>query len=201
MLGILLFIRNIETFQSVVILLEKGLLVQSKMLLRCMIDSTSALVCNANDEGFVKAFIDSHNYDELRNLVLAKELKVDLPGIDGDQEILKRQERIKSANIKPISSRKLIKESDLVHVCQIPFNILSESVHSTIADLKSSYFLWDNSINSHKLRYGPDNEQLHIVFDSLIAFIFVSLEYTLLLFDVPRDNLDNFQQSFMSVTL
>ncbi|GAG19607.1 unnamed protein product, partial [marine sediment metagenome] len=107
-LSFLLFLRNMETFQGIIILAEKGMISQMSMLIRCMIDSTCELVNSCKNEKFPEEFELCNKLDKLGILKYEKNF--------GNSHIKNIEDEIKrlqseTKNIKKLTSKKIIENT------------------------------------------------------------------------------------------
>ena len=75
-----LYLRTLHTFQATVLLAERGLLTQGRMLVRSMLDAIFPLVAIAKDGNFAKEYAESYKVQQLRFLKNAQNL--DSPLLD-----------------------------------------------------------------------------------------------------------------------
>lgn len=201
----LLFLRTLETFQGSIILAKKGMVSPCRMLVRCMIDSMSALVKISKDNEFAKTFILSYEYDRKRMLRFAKELDIKQfyqsnPDFDFDQEISKIQTKIEEQKIQKINSEKLLNDSGLFQIYGSAFPILSESVHSTIMDLENTYLeLTENNIIK-SINYGPKIIDLDKILFTATHIIIKMLESINDLYDLEiKGSIESFSKRLIEI--
>lgn len=141
-IGCLLLIKIIESFQSSVLLLQKGLLDQAKMIIRCMIEAFAIFKRNVEDEEFFKKYINSYEHDRLG---LGKSaLKY---GIGNSNCIKSKIEEVNKL-IKDEDIQRLF-SSDVINkdVFEMPYRLFSESIHPTIMNLQENYLDNETSKN------------------------------------------------------
>ncbi|MDQ2077933.1 DUF5677 domain-containing protein [Marinimicrobium sp. ABcell2] len=141
MLAAVMYARALSTYQGVLVVLERGMEQQAKMLLRCGFESVFPLVAISKDAGFAEKLLVSEELERLKGLnklirywersgdkdgqledarALAAELKGQLAKVDG----------------KKMSIVDAAEAAGLVDWYDTAYSFLSNTVHSSIRSLE-----------------------------------------------------------------
>ncbi|MDP2984146.1 MAG: DUF5677 domain-containing protein [Candidatus Latescibacter sp.] len=98
----LLFVKSLEIYQASIVLIERGLVSASRVLVRCLIDSLGLLVCCTKYDTFLEKYENSYEHDRLHLMKIAKKLdkeqKYNINNVDLEEELRKLSNRIINLN-------------------------------------------------------------------------------------------------------
>jgi hypothetical protein len=169
-----LYLRILETFESILILAERGLVTQVKMLLRCMIESVCLLSSVVKDYEFTVKYINHDEYfQRLRILNILKETNPSpIKEIEKKIELLKSE--IKQKGIKKIRSEDVLDFSGLKQCYNSAFFVFSESSHSNSRDMEGYLRVEDELIKEFIFR--PNIERMDAVIYTAIDGLMIALD-------------------------
>lgn len=163
-----LFLRILESYQSVIILSKKGLISPAKMILRCMIDQVCLIVLCANNDDFLEKYIESYERDRLRAQKNIKELNIPTE-YNIDDKISEIQKDIDDNKIPKLNSISLLKDSGLFEIYMGPYLLFSEAVHTTPKDLESYLTFGKDNETIKSINYGPIHTDLNRIILTAIS--------------------------------
>ena len=202
-LSTILFIRILEIYQSIIILIKKGLTAPCKMLARCMLDPMSIIVAIKNDKDFVNIVIKSYEFDKLNMIKKAKELDIKQfyendPEFSFDEEIENIESKIKSEGISEIKSIGLLRQINLFKTYGGAFVMLSESVHSNIGDIDRNYLYAEENIT---IKYGPNNNDFNRILITSFAIVLEALDSINSIFDLNKnESIEKFDSKLKDIS-
>lgn len=191
-LCIALFLECLEIFQGVFILTQKGMIQPARIILRSMVETVCLLEKVANDESYIKKYLEQSKFNEKEALKILDENNFPTPSIDISEEIIKITEKIKS--IDKIIIKDLIKTSKCPSLWIVYFE-LSQSVHSTPYDIIRQY-LADNG----QFLYGPREERIDLIFTGLFSVVLIALTEINSKFNLNLDEeIDNLNKEYLKI--
>lgn len=182
----LLYNRALSTFQGIIILSERGLINEGKVLLRSLVEIMYALIASSKYEDIAKKYLlnDIHEsskmINKLKNSSLKKIPKFYIP-------LLKREKEIenvkKEKNVNKLTIEQLSRKADLYehHLTIYPF--LCNTVHSAARDIGQSLDLKKNII-----RWGPDVSNIDGLILATTAEFLRILESTIEFFKINESH-------------
>ncbi|MBN1291088.1 MAG: hypothetical protein JXB48_04535 [Candidatus Latescibacteria bacterium] len=180
----LLFTRVLNTFDGIVVLLERGMQTQATMLLRCMIETMYVIEALNNDEDFIKDYL---KHDEAQKLIMK------IKGYEAD--IIKKSnnynqseyDKLKNAYNKKrnnlIKTGKLVEKANLTDFHKMTYNLLSQATHPTIFGLEEEFL---NKTDNGKIEIyvGPSKKNIERTFETSFITIIMVSETVTQMFDI-----------------
>lgn len=164
MIAAVLYARTLSTYQGLIILSERGMLDQVKMLLRCALESLFPLVAISEQSGYANKLIKSEDHEQRKNLdkLIKYMVRVGEP-----TEMLKEArdlsieigEKIKSEDIRKISVFDAAKDAGLNDWYDTLYSNLSNTVHASLRSLQDHLHLVDGGA-VEALKNEPEIEGL-----------------------------------------
>ncbi|NTW33522.1 MAG: hypothetical protein HGB12_13025 [Bacteroidetes bacterium] len=195
-LASILFSRVISHFQGIYILAERGMVAESRSLLRGMLDATFSVVALSKNENLVCEFVNDDLWQRMKCLNsfcnLPKDIKKRHRVRSSKLKTLVEsiQKEIDEKNIKPLTSEYLAQKADMLGHYNTLFVILSSSIHSRARDM--TQYLGEGEIDDlEALKWGPDVKGLDNILLSACDCIFISARNITNLF-----NIQNLHESF-----
>lgn len=155
--------KALTSFQAVVLLGERGLPSETRVVLRTLLEVTFRIVAIAKDKNVGRAyvledelhrkkFINKYKMlsDEIRNKV-TEEVLSDLKSTI--------EQNIKDKDIKELKTQWFAQRADMMDFYNTAYAVLSDSVHVNVRNLESALQL-DESGDIVRLNYGPNDEDL-----------------------------------------
>ena len=171
----LFYLRALSTYQSIIILAERGLISESRVLCRNLIEIMFALVACAKHKDISEMYILNNVKDSLKSLNKFKSSKklMDLLSskinFSGREKELKEQ--IDEKNIKQLSTEELSKKAELHDHYLTVYNNLSQTAHVKIRDLEQHL-----DLPSTKFKWGPKVEGIDFVLLTTISELIIIIK-------------------------
>lgn len=170
------YIRSLSSFQGTIILLEKGMLNEAKILCRNLIEILFALVACIKHDDIVKHYVMSDDIDKIKSLnkliTYHKEdkEKIDLTELEKKKSDLKKN--LDDITKTDLTTEYLSRKAGLHNHYLTVYHLLSKTVHIKIGDLdthikeEGKYFNW-----------GPIIEGVEsLTFTAIAEFITIIME-------------------------
>ncbi|MFC1932820.1 DUF5677 domain-containing protein [Chloroflexota bacterium] len=132
-----LFIRLLSFFEGSVILAERCMVNETKILLRGLMEALFALRAIANDKTVAEEYYHSHFLEKLKNLRLIKRSGSHrfYHGLDLDKRIVELEEIVKQKGIKRFTVESLAQKAELYEFYATAYLVFSWTVHSNVIDI------------------------------------------------------------------
>lgn len=170
----LLFLRASKIFQSIIILLEKGMIAEARILLRSLSEVLFKLVsCVKNEENVEKYIVEWEKIKEKLYNKLEKH-----PEYVNNQIRIVGQElknKNKSANIKERTIEEIAKEADLSDFYNLIYPSLNSSAHIDINELSDEH-IKTNEEGYTWMVIEPHNQKLFLTLSTAITIILIMLK-------------------------
>ncbi|MDQ0195361.1 DUF5677 domain-containing protein [Paenibacillus wynnii] len=179
-----LYIKISNHYQSVILLLKKGLSVESDILIRSMLETLLPLKLIVTDETFFKEFIrnDKASTYRLYNVILKEENKHLFNFISFEDE-KKRDELMaeispyyKDGKIRTLSAEELAKRADMNLDYQLTYRYLSGYVHSSLETLEKAYLIIEDS-ELQAFNLGHNTQSFDRILFSVMYYILCSFDF------------------------
>jgi hypothetical protein len=136
------FIRGLKTFQSLILLLERGMLDDVRVLGRTLLHTHFRLAALANDPTVLKRIRTSSLLEQKRRLESYKSGKRKVPAnatkVDLDQLIAQAESQLQKLGGSGINEKELAKIGGRLRDYDEAYAILSDAVHTSISDVLPS---------------------------------------------------------------
>ena len=133
--------RLLTAFQGTVLVAERGMVSEVKLLLRKVLEVTFRIVAIARNEEVARLYILAAERQRIKFLnkyqMLSEAAKT--PDADADLDALREEltRRIKEEEIAELSTQYFAEHADLKDLYNSAYAVLSESVHANVRDLDS----------------------------------------------------------------
>ena len=188
-----LYLRIKSSFQAVVILSERGMIPQAKVVLRSILEALFTLCALSKKAELCDIYMQADQIKKLKQINKFRMLKSGLPEKAKESEILKLQQELKDdiekRKIKSFSAEQWAKEAELHDIYLSAYTVLCDPVHTSVKELEKYLVLDDDEIK--ELKWGPDTDDLEIVLSANIEFMLVSLKATCGLFKIGEEKTIN----------
>lgn len=199
-----LYLRSMEIYQGAIILAERGLIAPSKMLTRCIFDSTFPLcaISNDNDGKYYLEYIQTELLNRKRFTKKYKKLsnaKVEnYPELDEIEKQLSKE--IKEGKIKERKTIYWAEKSGLLDWYHTAYSTLSNTVHSSVRDLEQ-YFNLDDEGEIKEFNWGPKEEGIEELLMTLNQGMITSMLAMVTFFNQKKiDSVNEFQNKLNEIT-
>ncbi len=152
----ILYARTISTYQALILVSERGMLQQVKMLLRCMLESLFPLVAISENEGYSKELISEDEIERLKALNKLIRYKERNGEEDKDLEDARRlaatvKQNIGKNGIKKIGVEDTARKAKLIDWYDTIYSHLSNTIHPSMRSLEEHLHIdADNDLEALK---------------------------------------------------
>ena len=161
-LGVL-YLRSLSTFQSIYILSSRGILNETKVLIRTQFEIVFQLVAISKHKDLGLKFIQQELIQKKKLVNKTKfwseALRKKFPEEESNKMILELQNEIKNKHIREISTKEYAEKADLLDFYNTGYAMLSFAVHANISDLGKHLVFDSNGIVS-SFSWGPNDDNL-----------------------------------------
>ena len=195
LLIVALYIRCLTIYQSILFVSERGMLAETRILLRSIIEVCFYLKAVCKDESILNVLQVKDEQQKLRsvNRVIYSKTKIkNLPSLD---ELNKKkseiEERIKNIPVKAKGVEELSKLAGM-HDCYLTiYTPLCNSVHTNAIDLDMYLNIENDKING--LSYGPTDDKLGFNITTSMEVISNAMEAMNIYFELEHQiKIENF---------
>lgn len=171
--------RLLTAFQGAVIMSERGMSSEVRLLVRKVLEVCFRLVAVARSEENAYAYIQSdepHRRKYLNKLKALKSVKLDKSEIQLIEKL--RQDvdaAIQSQSIKEIGTQWFAERADLMDLYNTAYALFSESAHTNVRDLQPLLVQRENG-EIEALEYGPDTFHMDDLLLTAIEATIIALE-------------------------
>jgi hypothetical protein len=198
-----LYLRVLNNYQASILLAERGMMPQSGVLARAMIEALFSLCAIAKNEKYANDFILENQKHRLKFLNKFRQLHGGLPPDSYKEEVdlleQKLKDEIKSGEIKEKSTEQWSRDADMHDWYLTAYSLLSVSVHSKVKDLER-YLVLNDKEDIVEFRWGPDDHDIEKILMTLIQGILTALNCACSLFNQKQEfEVRNFQERLNSL--
>lgn len=189
-----LYMRIKSSFQGVVILTERGMIPQAKMILRSIFEALFTLCALSKKIELCDIYIQADQKKRLKHLKKLRMLKSGLPPEAKESEIQKLEQKLKKdieeKGIKPPNVEQWSKEAGQHDIYLAAYTVLCDPVHTNVKDLER-YLVLDENNEIKEFNWGPDTDDLEMVLSTNIECMLVALKATCNLFKIDKEKIIN----------
>ncbi|MCI0560857.1 MAG: DUF5677 domain-containing protein [Nitrososphaera sp.] len=186
-----LYIRTLNNYQASILLAERGMMPQTRVLVRAMIEALFSLCAIAKSEKYADDFILEDQKNRLRFLNKFRQLHGGLPPDSNKEEVetLEQQlkEEIKAGDIKEKSTEQWSKDAGMHDWYLTAYSVLSASVHSKVKDLER-YLVLNDKNEITEFRWGPDDHDVEKLLMTLVQGMLTALNCARSLFKQRQES-------------
>lgn len=173
-----LYIRSLTNFQGFVVLAERGMLPEARVMLRCLMEALFALRALTKHPELANDYIEQDKRYRLKLLHKIENSSESVRSMANPDE-LKRlkdslQSEVSSGDIKEIKTESLAIKAGLADLYNTGYSVLSLSVHSHPRDLER-YFDVDEKQQIRTLIYEPSDQDIEKLLFSAIDCMRLSM--------------------------
>jgi hypothetical protein len=185
-----LYIRVINTYQAALLLAERGLMSQARILSRSLIEALFSLCAIAKSEQFADEFILEDQRNRLKYVNKYRKLHGGIPPevSKSEVELLEKQlqKEIKELEIKSKSTEQWSIDAGMHDWYLAVYSVLSDSVHSKVKDLER-HLVINGSNEIKEFNWGPDDHDIEKILMTLIQGMLTGLKCTFSLFNLIHE--------------
>jgi|GEM_PF-5649176 len=182
LLATMLVARTLSTYQSVLLLAEKGMKHQVQIVLRSMYEPVFQIRALANDPRFIEAMTDDDFIRRKRGIQSLIDY-FNRNGIQGDEfdrardkriELRKELKKRKPKCKEGLSIRTLAKTAGMMDCYDVAYSFHSSTVHCSLLSLEEDFILDENGIVT-ALRNEPSSDGIQSVLSSAVELMCIAM--------------------------
>ncbi len=186
-----LFIRVLCNYQASILLAERGMIPQSKVLARVTIEALFKLCAISKSEKYTDEFILDDYRSRLNYLNKFRELHGGALPPDVDKEEVESLEQelrdeISNGEVKNKTTVQWSKDADMHDWYLSVYPVLSESVHTKVKGLEE-YLVLNAQQEITELRCGPEDHGIESILITLIQSMLIAVNCTHCVFEDNHD--------------
>lgn len=190
-----LYLRCLNTFQSVVLLSERGLIPQAQILARALLETVFTLCALCKKSELVNVYINEDKHRKLRSLYKLKKFHIgkfpDYVKPDEIETLEKElQAEVKRDNVQSKTTEAWAADAELTGWYLTAYTVLSHSVHTKVSDLDRHLAINDKGEIAEFI-WGPDDSELDDVMQLGIEAMIIALQSTIDFFRLQRDEAES----------
>lgn len=173
-----LFIRCLGIFQASIISIEKGMIIEAKILTRSFLEILFRLRAISISKDNAIDFIRQHyvkikkHINKLNSLSKKTQSKIKLSELPEKYKEVVNE--IESSNIKEHGPSYYAQKAKLMDIYNTAYSLFSDQVHSNVSDLESYLVIENDKVIS--FNHGPTKENLNEVLNTLSESMIYILE-------------------------
>jgi len=183
--------RVLSNYQAVVVLCERGMMAEARVVTRAMLESVFSLCAIASKPALATEFVGEHQRKRLRFPNKFRTLHGGLPAHIDAREVERIEEElrdeIKTDSIRERSTEEWAKDAGMHKWYLTAYAVLSDSVHGKARDLEC-YLVLDEEGIAKGLQWGPDDSEIRELLTAAIEGILVALRSALSCFRHSKDD-------------
>lgn len=189
-----LYMRIMASFQGVIILAERGMIPQSQVIMRSLLEAMFTLCALSEKRDLCTVYIQAEQKKRLKLLNKLGMLKSGLPSDKEESELIKLgielKKDIEEKGIKPLNVEQWSVEAGLHDIYLTAYTILCDPVHTNVNDLER-YLVLDNDGEIKAFDWGPSSTGLHTLLMTNIECMLVTIKAVCDLFKINKDSAIN----------
>lgn len=198
-----LYIRTLNNFQASVLLAERGMMPQCRVLVRAMIEALFSLCAIARSEKYADDFILEDQKNRLRFLNKLRQLHGGVPPDSNKEEVESLEQQLKeeigAGGIKEKSTEQWSKDAGMHDWYLTAYSVLSTSVHSKVKDLER-YLALNDKDEIAEFRWGPEDHNIEEILMTSVQGMLTALNYARSLFKQRQESqVTEFQERLNSL--
>jgi len=195
----LFYIRALSTYQSIIILSERGLIPESKVLCRNLIENMFSFVACAKHKEIARMYILNDAKESLKSLNKLKSSEKLMSFWASRINISEREDElislINKRDIKHLSTEELSKKAELHDHYLTVYHVLSQTVHVKIRDIEHHL-----DFPNTKFIWGPNTEGIDFVLLTTIGEFIIIVKTLIDYFSIDEtETLSNFENKYVQL--
>lgn len=181
LIGAPLFIRTVSNYQALLILISKGMLQQSHIMLRALVEALFPLVAISKNNQFANEYINHDEYSRKSVLGKLKRYKETLnevdPNIQVTSEVINAiKNNITENNIHYFSAEELSRKANLHSWYDTVYAITSAAVHTTPRSLEAHLVVDSDGETIKEFKNEPDIQKIDTALSTGINAMHIAME-------------------------
>lgn len=208
-----LFVRLVESYEGVILFLERGMPSQAKLLVRPMLEILFTFVAVSLDRKLMETAIDEAvkaRYLQLKALLdlQDRELRTQAKDLDVEKLYLKIKEEYidRKGQRKSLSTKDWAEKAGLLDLYKTYYIAYCDATHSNLSTLKEDHIEQDPN-GDRNLAFGPSATGLYEIFQAASACITLALgvysrksKVEMAKLDELHDDMAGLDQKYMGIS-
>jgi hypothetical protein len=194
-----LFLRMLGIFEGSYILIERGMVSETKVLLRTLMEALFSLRAIAKDKEGAEQFYQEHNYLKymaLKKMLQANSQVIPLNGRDHSKRLAELENEVKTKKLKPLSVENWAKKANLHDFYISAYSYFSWTAHSNIMEI-GQLLNGESDDSVRKIILSPNFEEVCKYLMTGIECIVIALGSINELFNLKENNkIEEFDRSY-----
>jgi len=158
-----LILRVVENFQAILLMLERGMLVPSKVLTRANLETLFILAALQKEPNLLQSYIDQHDEAHKRSLKAAlqfqnEQLKASVKRINIEKLYIKKKAELKGRKLNVLKPKQWAKAASLEDFYNLYYTMYSNAIHSNLSALEDHV---DDKPDQIDISFGPSDRDLY----------------------------------------
>lgn len=158
-----LILRVVENFQAIYLMLERGMLVPSKVLTRANLETLFILAGLQKEPELLQSYLDQHDEAHKRSLKAAlqfqnEQLKASVKRITVEKLYIKKKAELKNRELNVLKPKQWAKAAGLEDFYNLYYTMYSNAIHSNLSALEDHV---DDKPEQIDISYGPSDRDLY----------------------------------------
>ena len=197
-----LILRVVENFQAVYLMLERGMLIPSKVLTRANLETLFILAGLQKNPNLLQCYLDQYDEGHKRSLRAAlqfknESLKASVKEIDIEKLYIKKKKELKNKELNILKPKQWAIEAGLEDFYNLYYIMYSNAIHSNLSALNDHV---DDLRQRLDLSFGPSDKELYEIMQCNFYILINSLRATSLVnnIDISKE-IDGFANEIRSL--
>lgn len=187
----ILYLRIIEHFQGTILMLERGMISQAKVLTRAMLETTFIHIALQKKPNLLQCYFDQHEDGTKRNLKAFlkfqnEKLRASAKKENFEKHYVDKYKTLKGNELNPLSPKQWAIEAGLEDFYNLYYGVFSNSTHSNLLALEDNI---DNSEAEINLAFGPSENNLYDVFQCCVYILINAMNSAALIHGQDRSKI------------
>ena len=175
-----LYLRTLHNYQGTILMAERGMMAQGRIMARSILDSVFPLVAIAKDQEFAATYAENHTLQQVKYFRKVQKLTTArLPDVDAPENLARAaelQEQIDAKGIKHISTESIAERAGLGEWYLTAYSLLSGTVHARAGDLEE-YLVLAPDDEIKEFDWGPKTKGMELLLMSAMESMLMGVEH------------------------
>lgn len=170
------YLRLLSSYQSIYLLCEKGLVAESKIILRSIFENVFKFVAIVKDKELAKTFIKQDMIHQKKSINKLFESDPSLKSVKELKEIIEENKKKKGEKKpKELGPKDYAQKADLMNYYNTAYSLLCSSAHTEARELEK-LLVADNELRITSFKWGPVDEEVDFILLGSMEAIMIVLK-------------------------
>jgi hypothetical protein len=190
-----LYLRSLSTYQATLLLVERGMMPEARLMLRGLLEVLFFLCAIGKKPDLAKDYVEEHQQYRLKLLRKFKELHGATFPLDiGLEDVKSLEEELKAeigaGKFTVRTTEQWAQEAGLHEWYLSVYAILSITAHIKVKDLER-YLVTDKSGEIRGIKWGPDDHDVKNIFITAAESMLIAMKSASEVFQINKDDIIN----------